>query len=220
VPTVLSKAVAGAGEVIDTSVGTGRARTRWLADRLKGAPVRLEAPAVARLADHLGSDMGRLVGLLETLAAAYGRRATVTLDDLEPFLGEAGALAPWDLTDAVDAGRTAGALAALHRMLAAGDAHPLQVLSVLHRHYQRMLRLDGSGVTSPEQAADLLGIASAFPAGKALAQANRLGSGRLGRAIRLLAEADLDLRGATALPGETVLDILVARLSRLARQGR
>ncbi len=182
--------------------------------------MRLDAAAVARLDDHLGSDMGRLAGLLDTLAAAYGAGATVSVDDLEPFLGEAGALAPWDLTDAIDDGATPRALEVLHRILTAGESHPLPVLLLLHQHYRQMLRLDGSGVTSPEQAAEVLGIKSAFPAKKALAQANRLGSASIARAIQLLADADLDLRGATALPGEVVLEVLVARLSRLVRQGR
>jgi DNA polymerase-3 subunit delta len=220
VPQSLTKAVARAGEVVDTSVGTGRARSQWLADHLKGGPVRLDGPATALLADHLGEDMGRLEGLLDTLASAYGAGATVSSDDLEPFLGAAGTLAPWDLTDAIDSGDSARALDVLHRMLAAGDSHPLVAMSMLHRHYRQLLRLDGSGVTSPEEAAQVLGLRSAFPAKKALAQSRRLGSARTARAIRLLAEADLDLRGVTGLSGEAVLDVLVARLSRLVRQGR
>jgi len=216
----LSKSVAASGEVIDTSVGTGRARSQWLADHLKGGPVRLDGAAQARLGDHLGSDMGRLAGLLDTLAAAYGRGATVNAADLEPFLGEAGALAPWDLTDAIDAGRAAPALEVLHRMLSAGESHPLVILALLHKHYRQMLRLDGSGVTTAEQAAEVLGIKSSFPAKKALAQGNRLGSARVARAMQLLAEADLDLRGATGLPGELVVEVLVARLSRLGGQRR
>jgi DNA polymerase III subunit delta len=220
VPQALTKAVSSAGEVVDTSVGTGKARSQWLADHLKGGPVRLDAPATARLSGHLGDDMGRLAGLLDTLAAAYGIGATVTLDDLEPFLGEAGSLAPWDLTDAIDAGDAAKALGVLHRMLTAGESHPLVVMSVLHRHYRQMLRLDGSGVTSSEQAAEVLGLRSPFPAKKALAQSRRLGTARIARAIQLLAEADLDVRGSTALSGELVLEVLVARLSRLVRQGR
>ena len=131
--------------------------------------------------------MGRLEGLLDTLASAYGAGATVAVDDLEPFLGEAGSLAPWDLTDAIDAGDTAKALHVLHRMLGAGDSHPLVVMALLHRHYRQMLRLDGAGVTSPEEAAQILGLRSAFPAKKALAQARRLGTARIARAIQLLA---------------------------------
>ena len=220
VPPALSKAAGAVGEVIDTSVGTGKARTQWLADHLRSGPVRLDGPAQARLGQHLGSDMGRLSGLLDTLAAAYGAGATISVDDLEPFLGEAGSLAPWDLTDAIDGGQTAAALDVLHRMLSAGESHPLVVITLLHRHYRQMLRLDGSGVRSAEEAAALLGIKSAYPAKKALAQSSRLGTDRIARAITLLAEADLDLRGSTGLPGETVLEVLVARLSRLGGQQR
>ncbi len=220
VPQALTKSVGKAGEVVNTAVGTGKARSQWLADHLRGAPVRLDAATTARLGEHLGSDMGRLAGLLDTLAAAYGHGASVGVDDLEPFLGVAGSVPPWDLTDAIDGGDAAKALGVLHRMLGASDFHPLAVMTLLHRHYRQMLRLDGSGVTSAEQAAELLGLRSAFPAKKALAQSRRLGTARLARAIDLLAAADLDLRGMTALPGDLVLDVLVARLSRLVRQGR
>ncbi len=220
VPQALTKAIGSRGELVETAVGTGRARSQWLADHLSGGPVRLDGAATALLSAHLGGDMGRLEGLLETLASAYGPGSTVSMDDLEPFLGEAGSLAPWDLTDAVDAGETAKALSVLHRMLVAGDSHPLVVMTVLHRHYRQILHLDGAGVTSADEAAALLGLRSSFPAKKALAQATRLGSVRVARAIRLLAEADLDLRGSTALAGEAVLEVLVARLSRLGRQGR
>ncbi|HTT86727.1 MAG TPA: hypothetical protein VMF60_05140, partial [Acidimicrobiales bacterium] len=203
------------GAVTDSSVGTGRARTTWLTERLHDAPVRLDARAAALLGDHLGGDLSRLRGLLDTLAAAYGPGASIDTERLEPFLGDAGAVAPWALTDAIDAGDTAAALDALRRLLDSGGSHPLVVLAVLHRHYQAMLRLDGSGVTSGEQAAELLGMRSTYPARKALEQGRRLGAGRLGRAVCLLAEADLDIRGRSALPDATVLEILVGRLSRL-----
>jgi DNA polymerase-3 subunit delta len=212
--------VTASGRVVDTAVGTGRARSQWLADHLKGGPVRLDGPATAVLSDHLGEDMGRLQGLLDTLAAAYGPGATVSVDDLEPFLGTAGTLAPWDLTDAIDAGKTAKALGVLRRMLDGPDAHPLRVMSVLHGHYRKMLQLDGLGVTSAEEAAQVLGMRSAFPAKKALSESRRLGIGRIARAVQLLGQADVDLRGTTGLSGETVLEVLVARLSRLSTSSR
>jgi hypothetical protein len=37
------------------------------------------------------------------------------------------------------------------------------------------------------------------------------------RAVELLAGADLDLRGGKAWPDDLVLEVLVARLARLAR---
>lgn len=220
VPPALVKRISASGTVVDTAVGRGKARSQWLSDHLKGAPVRFDGPAVALLSDHLGDQMGRLDGLLGALAAAYGPGATVSLVQLEPFLGVAGSAPPWDLTDALDGGDTAAALAVLRRMVGAGGSHPLVVMGGLHRHYRQMLRLDGSGVATAAEAAAALGLRSEFPARKALAQARRLGSSGIARAIRLLAAADLDLRGATALPGEVVLEVLVARLSRVAPRVR
>ena len=80
-----------------------------------------------------------------------------------------------------------------------------------------MLRLDGAGTHSGEDAARLLGVRSPFIARKALAQGQRLGSERLGQAVALVAEADVDVKGRTALSPELVLEVLVARLTRLAR---
>ena len=59
---------------------------------------------------------------------------------------------------------------------------------------------------------------STFPARKALQQSRRLGTERVRRAVELLAAADLDLRGVTAWPEETVMEVLVARLAHLSRR--
>ena len=210
----LVNAVRKVGQVVEAGAGTGKARESWLAARLRSAPVRLDARAAATLGRHLGEDVGRLTTLLDALAAAYGEGAQVSEADLEPFLGQAGGVAPWDLTDAIDRGDSAAALEHLHRMMEGGERHPLAIMSTLHRHVGALLRLDGSGVAGDQEAAALLGTAP-FPAKKALAQSRRLGPDGVARALELLAAADLDLRGRTALPGVVVLEVLVARLCRL-----
>lgn len=217
VPAALVRAVATHGEVVDTAVGSGRERSRWLAEHVRAGPVRLDAAAASLIEEHLGDELGRLAGILQTLAVAYGEGATVGSEELQPFLGEAGAVPPWDLTDAIDAGATDRALAALHRLTGPGGRSAPEILAVLHRHFSNMLRLDGADVGSGEEAAALLGVRSAFVGKKAWSQGRLLGSERLAEAIVLLAAADLDVKGQTALPPETVLDILVARLSRLVR---
>lgn len=218
----LTPAVKKVGHVVDAGVPANkRGRGAWLDQHLKGAPVRLERAAVDRLDRHLGDDLGRLSSLLGALAAAYGAGAKITPDDLEPFLGEAGDVPPWDLTDAIDSGDTAAAIATLHRMTGAGERHPLQIMASLHGHYARILRLDGAGIADEAAAAAALGIkGSTFPAKKALTQARRLGSDGIAAAFTLLADADLDLRGASALPPALVLEVLVARLSRLGGRAR
>ena len=210
----LANAVKRSGQVVDAAAPMGRARTAWVADRLRASPLRVDAAAAARLAEHLGEDLGRLPILVDTLVSAHGPGARVGVVELEPFLGGAGGVAPWDLTDAIDRGDTAGALSALSRLTGAGERHPLVVLASLHRHYSAMLRLDGSGIRSEAEAAGVLGMAP-FPAKKAMIQASRLGPANIARAVALLADADLDLRGVKEWPDTLVLEVLVARLSRL-----
>jgi DNA polymerase-3 subunit delta len=221
--TKLLNAVKKAGHVVDASVPANRkGRDAWLADQLRGAPVKLEPGAVKLVDGHLGEDLGRLTNLLEALAAAYGQGSRVSVDDVQPFLGEAGSVPPWDLTDAIDSGDTNAAVGALHRMLAAGERHPLALMATLHGHYARMLRLDGAGIRDEGEAAQVLGMkGSTFPAKKALNQARRLGHDGVVEAIRLLAEADLDLRKFRKdWPEQLVMEVLVARLSRLGPRSR
>ena len=79
-----------------------------------------------------------------------------------------------------------------------------------------MLRLSGSDATDEKSAAALLSLkGSTFPARKALDQARRLGPQGVARAYELLAGADLDMRGRVEWPDALLLEVLVARLSRL-----
>lgn len=224
VPAAVAKAVKEVGHVIDASAPrNAKARAPWLKQHLAGSAVRFEGAAVDLIDRHLGEDLGRLENLLAALGAAYGAGAKVSTDDVAPFLGEAGSVPPWELTDAIDKGRTDLALAALRRMVSAGERHPLVIVATLHGHFGRMLRLDGSGATGADSAAVVLGVkkgASTFPAQKAFDQGRKLRGEGVGRAITLLAQADLDLKGVSGLDEGIVLDVLVARLCRLAPRSR
>lgn len=219
VPAKLVAAVKRVGEIVEAGLPRQtKERTSWLADRLRHAPVKLDAAARQCLGQHLGEDLSRLHGILEVLSAAYGQGASVGAGQLEPFLGEAGAVAPWELTDALDKGDAPTALGLLHRLIEGGDRHPLVVIATLHRHYGQMLRLDGAGARDEREAAQQLGLkGSTFPAKKALSSTRRLGSAKVRRAIALVAVADLDLRGQKNWPPELVMEVLVARLCQLSR---
>ncbi len=218
VPAPLVKAVTASGEVIDVSVKLPGDRRSWLSDHLRGAPVKLEPKAAQLLGQHVGEDLGRVEGLLAALASAYGEGSQITVTELEPYLGEAGNVPGYELTDAIDRGDAGAALTVLHRMLDAGGLVAVQVLGTLHRHFSNMLVLDGAPVSGEREAADLLGLTSTYPAKKALEQSRRLGSARIATAIGLLAQADLDVRGESGLPPALVIEILVARLARQTRQ--
>jgi len=148
------------------------------------------------------------------LESTYGTGKKLSVVDIEPFLGESGSVPPWDLTDAIDRGDTKTSLELLARMMQA--RHPLVVMATLHSHYVKMMKVDGTDADSEAAVAAVLGIKPGFPARKVLDQYRRIGGAGVARAVALLAGADLDLRGQRELPEELVMEVLVARLSRLA----
>ena len=196
-----------------------RARNQWLDQQLAAAGIGLTGAARAELGDRVGEDAGRIPGLLATLVGAYGHGARLDVADVEPFLGEAGGVPPWELTEPVDRGDISAALAALARMLDGGDRHPLQVMATLHGHYERILTLDGADAPNEGAAAKLLGDKSPFRSRKTLDQQRQLGHYGVVSAYRLIAAADVDMRGRSGLEARTTLEILVARLAQLS-QGR
>lgn len=219
VPAKLVAAVKSHGRVESTKV-EARQAADWLKDRLRRSPLHFDAQAESALRDHLGEDVSRLVPILDLLVTVYGEGARLGPAEIEPYLGEAGSVTPWVFTDAIDAGQADVALQRLHRLLGAGDRHPLVVLAILHRHLQSLLRVDDPSIRTEAQAAAAMGIPkgrSTFPAKKALGAAQRWGSAGIAEGIGLLADAEVDLKGASAWPEQAVLEVLVARLCRLAR---
>ena len=217
IPKSLTEAVAASGGVV-VETSPGRKLAGWIDEQVAASGLRLDRSATERLAQWLGDDPPRLVGVLATLVGSFGAGARLGVDDVEPFLGEAGGVPPWELTDALDKGDIRASLAKLHRMTEGGGRHALQIMATLQNHYGRMLMLDGADVAGEKDAARVLGLkGSTFPARKALTQARKLGHDGVVRAVDLLAGADLDLRGGKAWPDDLVLEVLVARLARLAR---
>ncbi|HET9075421.1 MAG TPA: DNA polymerase III subunit delta [Acidimicrobiales bacterium] len=218
-PAKLAGAAKAKGQVISTAVDSRRSGD-WVHDRLRTAAVSVDRAGEELLRDHLGEDVSRLVPILAVLEAAYGAGARLGADDVKPYLGAAGSVTPWAFTDAIDAGDSRTALELLHRLLEGGERHPLVVLAILHRHVQSLMRVDSSAIRTEAQAAEAMGIAkgrSTFPAKKALRSAQQWGSANIAEAIGLLADAEVDLKGASAWPEAAVLEVLVARLCRLAR---
>jgi len=213
----LGDAVKACGGVTVNTTPPNKAKDRqtWIRTEAEEHGIRLDAAAAARIAEQLGDGVGRLEGILGVIRSTYGEGVRIGTAEVEPFLGAAGGVPPWDFTDAIDAGATSRALTMLARMIHGGERHPLQIMAILHGHYGKLARLDGLDVRSESDAAEAMGIKPGFPAKKALQNYRRLGSGNVRRAIELLADADADLRGDTDLDGEFVMEVLVARLSRL-----
>ena len=198
-----------------------------LAQHLEDAGIELDPEAAKLVTSHLGEDAGRVPQLVELLTSAFGAGATLDVDDVAPYLGDAGSVPGYLLTNAIEAGDIAGALDTLRRMLTATGPgqlramHPLQGLGMLHSYYRRLLRLDDVDVRSPRDAvAALGGRIKEYPARRALEAARALGSDGLRQAYDYLFVADLDIKGARAIPEDAVMEVLAARLAALHGRAR
>ena len=216
IPKSLIEAVNGCGEVIDIRVG--RKVNGWIREQVGESSIMLDEASITLLEKSVGEEIARIPAILATLESVFGSGSDLQSSDIEPYIGQAGNVVPWELTDRITTGNAASALGILTRMQGNGAQHQMQILGFLSNHYFRILQLSGrSGVTS-EEAANLLGDKSAYRAKKTLSEANRLGPEKSKRAIQLLAEADVNLRGGTGVPAETVMEVLVARLSSLYKR--
>ena len=197
-----------------------RARGRARAGRRR--PCRTDA--ARSCAERLGDDAGRVAGLVEVLAAAFGPGATLTADEVEPYLGEAGSVPVFQLTNAIEEGKVASALSILR--------------PAAHRHERAPAQADASAPGARAAAVALPQAAPARRPGDPHARRTRTprSAGRAARtrrrrrsrprrrsardglrtAVDSLHRADLDLKGASAMPEDAVLEVLVARLAALA----
>ena len=193
-------------------------RSIWVEEQLQHAGLRYEPGVVAVVLAWIGNEPGRLMGVIETLKSTFGLKTKLTPDDVTPFLGAAGSVAPWDLTDPIDSGDSKKALMMLARMLSGNAYAAMQIMAILRGHYEPMLQLDGAQVSNLDDVEYLTGK-KGFRAEKIWGQQRKLGSDGVFRAIELLAEADIDLRGGKDWDDNLVLEVLVARLARLSPAG-
>jgi DNA polymerase-3 subunit delta len=220
-PAALDKAVKANGEVVGPKT---EQTSDVLQNELKDAHLKLAPGAVKAIAEHLGDDAGRVPELVELWHSTYGDDAVLDLDAVEQYLGDLGTAGRFDLTNAIDRGDVGGALETAHRLMTATSAaqpkplHPMQLMASLEFHYRRLLRLDDPDIVTKEHAAAALGMKSAGGARFPLDASRKLGSEGLREAARLLAQAELDLRGASGLDERTVMDVLIARLAALSRR--
>jgi DNA polymerase-3 subunit delta len=230
VGTKAHKLVKGAGSVVEVNVGSRTAdRVTFVEAKLAEYRVNVDHGTAIKITDQLGDDVARVDALARTLQTIYGT-APLNFGHVEPYLGDAGDVPEWDLTDAIDGGNATKAIVVARRMLDSKGRAGLQIVNILQRHYLRMAKLEGSGVRSGDEAAVLLGV-KGFPATKAWQVSQRLGTERISTAVHWIADADVALKGGVSYGGKdlntdmdvtelTVVEILVARLAKMTQGAR
>lgn len=222
-----NRLVKAAGDVLEVNVGSGaRVRADFVEETFRHYAVTADPATIHFVADRVGDDVARVDALARSLRSIYGS-APLKIHHVEDYVGDAGGVPAWDLTDAIDRGDATQAIVTARRMLDSKDRAGLQIVNLLQRHYLAMARLEGSGAGGRDEAAALLSM-SAYPAEKLLRTSQRLGSERIATAVRWVTNADVDLKGGVSFGGVdldgdgdvtdlTVIEVLVARLAMMTK---
>ena len=214
--TRLYKMVVERGLAVDCKPATTDRAATWIKTWAKKRHRVQITPGVARLlVDIVGPELGLLDQELAKLALVAGEKGTVSEELVYKMVGSWRAKTAWDMLDMALEGRLKEAMTQLDRLLLGGE-QPVAVLGQIAATLRKLaaatrivLRTEALG-DKPNLAAALreAGIPG-FVVDKATQQLRRLGRGRAKELYRRLLEADLGMKGKSALPPRVVLERLL-----------
>ena len=174
----------------------------WVRDEAKARGVKLDAAAVQRLVDAVGSDLSRLALTIEQLGL-YTAGKPVTSDDVEELVADTRERSVFELTDAIGAADRARALAAVAALCDQRES-AVGVVVMLARHIRQLSLLHHmrTAQVPRNEWASRIGVPP-FVVDKLIAQARSYTPGALASATRRLAAADRALKGDITLSSDT-----------------
>lgn len=191
-----------------------------VAETLGAHGLRATPDAQAFLAANLGSDRSITRAELEKLALYMGEPGTVTLQDAMACVGDSAATS----MDGVVFATAGGDLAALERTLARAFNEGIAAIAILrsaNRHFLRLHWVRGqvaAGKTVEQAVAALRPPVIFLHADAVKAHARRWPAERIGRALSILLEAELDCK-TTGMPDVAVCSRALLRIAQAARAG-
>lgn len=211
-PARLAKAVAQAGgELRHLPAPKPWQMPRWVAERAKEEGLDLDAEAAQALVSALGPRQQRLAREIEKLGLTAHPRATLTAEEVEQLAAAEVSFRAHDLADALVA-RDAEAALSLAEELRERDEPPGRLLFAVVRRLRDVHRaaelLEGG---LPEQAVRKELSMPPWVAKRTVAQAGKASVHALGRALSVLAELELELRGGSELDEDTALTLGLVR---------
>ena len=218
--TRLHKSIAAQGLLIDCGAPAPAKLCKWLVDWAKHHHhVQLPPAAAEMLVELIGPELGLLDQELAKLALMAGDEKRITPELVGRTVGGWRAKTTWEMLDAALDGNVREAMLQLDRLLAAGE-QPVGLLGQISaslRRFAAATRLVLQAETARRrpnlgEALELSGVRS-FVLQKAQRQLRQLGRHRGAQLYRWLLEADLDLKGESAMPPRLILERLIVRLA-------
>lgn len=181
----------------------------------------VEPAALAYLAENLGSDRLLTRSELEKLALYKAGDATaIRLEEAEACIGDGAPYLVDDAVQAVASGDQRALDRALGRCFAAGET-PVRILRAVLRHFQRLHLAAGriARGQTVEQAMRAMRPPVFFKHQPVVrGQLRQWSPGRLGQALELLLEAEIQCK-STGMPERALLSRALMRIAQAARAG-
>jgi DNA polymerase-3 subunit delta len=212
--TRLAKKVVAIGLPLDCGELKGAPLLSWVAkncQRRHGKKIGREAAQA--LVDLAGAELGLLDQELSKLAAYVGAAPAIDTPAVEKLVGGWKMETTWKMLDAVRDDQISAAIELLDKLLTAGE-HPLKLLGGVNftfRPLAKATELSRQGMSLNEALA--AGGVKPFAMQATTPYLKRITRKRAELIFQWLLEADLDLKGASALPERLIAERLLLRLA-------
>ncbi|MBN2291148.1 MAG: DNA polymerase III subunit delta [Pirellulales bacterium] len=218
--TRLYKSIAAKGLSIKCTAPTTAKLGPWLRSWAKQRHnAKIEPSASQLLVELVGPELGLLDQELAKLSLSAGPGEPITAELVGKMVGTWRTKTTWEMLEAALAGKVDDALKQLDRLLLAGE-HPVAILAQISSNLRRfaaatrIILQDEAAGRRPHlrHALETAGVKS-FVLTRSQEELKRLGRHRGDRLYRWLLEADLDLKGNSAVPPRLIVERLIVRLS-------
>lgn len=205
-----AKALQGLADVVEVRSPPPWETAKWVVEWTKGQGRKIAPDAAEVLVETLGRDLRELAGAVDQLGLAHEGTIDVAAVRRQ-FVGLESQV--WTFVDSVMERNATAAMRHLRALLAAGE-NPIGILTMLARQLRAIAVVRGSERRPASAFAKELGM-SEGAIKRAFRQARSFDDADVRRAFRLLADADLALKGGEqgeSGPPEIVLEMLVAEV--------
>jgi DNA polymerase-3 subunit delta len=190
----------------------GRDFQGFVVQELRARRVRIDEDAAEQLVRAVGQDLRALAAAASQLAGDFAGQP-ITLEMVKTYFAGRAEAKSFSIADAVMAGETAQALEELRWALDTGTA-PVLVTSALAGSLRSVARLGSAKARSEDALARELGVPQ-WKVRQVRGQARAWSPDAVGRAIRVVARADADIKGqasdASYALERMVMDVVKAR---------
>ncbi|MEZ6068493.1 MAG: DNA polymerase III subunit delta [Planctomycetaceae bacterium] len=211
--TRLAKKLPDVGQDVDCGELAGAVLHRWLADQAtERAAKQLSRDAAPLMVERAGQGLGLLSQEIDKLIAYVGDRDKIGVEDVRAVVGGWRAETTWEMLNAVRDNRPGEALAALDKLLAAGEPAPKLLGGINYVFRKLAYATERSRGGKPLRVA--MKEAGVFPRDVDACEQylRRIGRARAESILTLLSRADSNLKGGSRTSDRLQLEQLLLGL--------